>query len=174
MLRFLGIRNVKHQFMPLKMVAKLNGYHSLKVGRKYKSRYRLESRHLDLSSDASNFSYWHMIGYFCMVYILPKKSTVFSSHHSMAYYKSPCLGLKSRFLTKWSIRKCKKRDFQQKNEVLNQLVEGRNIKLICINYHLKWRFHTIQANIHRFSDSNDLLGPILLFPNRSIEHVVSE
>ena len=37
--------NVKHQFMALKRVAKLNGYHSPTVGRKYKSRYLLESRH---------------------------------------------------------------------------------------------------------------------------------
>ena len=37
--------NVKHQFMALKRVAKLNGYHSPTVGRKYKSRHLLESRH---------------------------------------------------------------------------------------------------------------------------------
>ena len=37
--------NVKHQFMALKRVAKLNGYHSPTVGRKYKSRYSRESRH---------------------------------------------------------------------------------------------------------------------------------
>ena len=40
-----NIINVKHQFMALKRVAKLNGCHSPTVGRKYKSRYSLESRH---------------------------------------------------------------------------------------------------------------------------------
>ena len=49
--------HVKHQFMALKRVAKLNGYHSPTVGRKYKSRCLLESRHCDLSSDANNVSY---------------------------------------------------------------------------------------------------------------------
>ena len=37
--------NVKHQFMVLKRVAKLNGYQSPTVGQKYKSKYSLESRH---------------------------------------------------------------------------------------------------------------------------------
>ena len=49
--------NVKHQFMALKRVANINGYHSPTVEKKYKSSYWLESRHLDISSDAVNFSY---------------------------------------------------------------------------------------------------------------------
>ena len=59
-----NIINVKHQFMALNRVAKLNGYHSTAVGRIYKSRHLLESRHRDLSSDAINFSCRHMKGYF--------------------------------------------------------------------------------------------------------------
>ena len=39
------ILNVKHQFMALKWVDKLNGYHAPTVGRKYKSGYWLESGH---------------------------------------------------------------------------------------------------------------------------------
>ena len=35
--------NVKHQFMALKRLAKLNGYHSPTFGQKYKSRYSLVS-----------------------------------------------------------------------------------------------------------------------------------
>ena len=62
--------------MALKRVAKLNGYHLRTVGREYKSRYWLESRHWDLSSDAINFSYWHMKFVF-KGYILPKQSTFF-------------------------------------------------------------------------------------------------
>ena len=60
-----------------------------------------------------------------------------------------------------------------KNEVFNQLVELRNSKLTCINYHFKWRFHTVQENILQFSDSNDLFGPIVIFPDSSIEIVVA-
>ena len=88
--------NVKHHFMALKRVAKLNGYHSPTVGRKYKSRYSLESIHWDLSSDAVSFSYWQMKGCFFKA-IFAQKSTFFSGYHFMAHYKSPCLGLKSRF-----------------------------------------------------------------------------
>ena len=57
---YIQIDNVKYQFMALKRVAKINGYHSPTVGQKYKSMYWLESRHWDLSSDAINFSYWRM------------------------------------------------------------------------------------------------------------------
>ena len=88
--------NVKHQFMDLKRVAKLNEYHSPEVGRKYKSKYWIESRHWDLSNHAINFSYWHMKGYFLKAAFYQKIDS-FSSHHFMAHYKSPCLGLKSRF-----------------------------------------------------------------------------
>ena len=56
-----NVRNVKHQFMSLKRLAKLNDYHSSTVGRKYKSRYWLESRHWYPSSDAINFSYSQMM-----------------------------------------------------------------------------------------------------------------
>ena len=56
--------NEKYQFMALKRVAKLHGYHSLTVGWKYKSRYSLESIHWDLSSDAMIFSYLHVKGFF--------------------------------------------------------------------------------------------------------------
>ena len=58
-----------------------------------------------------------------------------------------------------------------KNAIFNQLVECRNRKLTCISYHLKWRFHNIQENIHQFSDSNYLFGPIVIFSYRSIELV---
>ena len=50
--------------MALKRVGKLNGYHLPTFGREYKSFYWLESRHWDLSSDATKFSYWHMKGNF--------------------------------------------------------------------------------------------------------------
>ena len=62
--------NVKHHFMALKWVNKFNGYHSPTVRQKYNSSYSLESRHWDLSNDAINFSYWHMI--FFKAYILPR------------------------------------------------------------------------------------------------------
>ena len=46
------------------------------------------------------------------------------------------------------------------------MVECRNSKLTCINYHLKLCFYTVQANIHQCSDSNDLFGSIVIFPYR--------
>ena len=45
--------------MALKRVGEFYGCHSQTVGQKYKSRYSLESRHRDLSSDDINFSYCH-------------------------------------------------------------------------------------------------------------------
>ena len=62
--------SVNHQFMALKWVGKLNGYHLPTLGRKYKSSYQQESIHWDLSSDGTKFSYWHMKGYFFKGYIL--------------------------------------------------------------------------------------------------------
>ena len=158
---FTDICNVKHGFMALKRVAELNGNHSPTVGRKYKSRYWIEIRHWDLSSDPINFSYWHMKGYFFKGYIYQKIDfTLF--------------GLEIVVLNQLVDTKMqKKRDFQQKNEVFNQLAECRNRKLTCINYHLKWRFHTVQENIHQFSDINDLFGPIVIYPDSSIELVVA-
>ena len=63
--------------MALKRVAKLNGYHSPTVGIKYKSRHSLEIWHWYLSSDAINFSYWHLKDYFFKGYIWPKNLTFF-------------------------------------------------------------------------------------------------
>ena len=67
---------------------KLNGYHSLTVGRKHKSRYSLGSRHWDIFSDAIKFSYWHMKGYFLKATFY-QKIDFFSSNHFTAHYKSP-------------------------------------------------------------------------------------
>ena len=129
--------------MALKRVAKLNGYHSLTVGRKYKSRYWLESRHWDLSGDAINFSYWQMKLFFWLYFT--KNINFFSSHHFMAYYKSPCLGLKNRDIKPIGrYETAKTAIFNKKNEVFNQFVECRNSELhSIINYRLKWRFRTL-------------------------------
>ena len=89
--------NVRHQFMALKQVDKLNNYHSTTAGQKYKSRYSLESRHWYLSSDAINFHYFHTKGYFLKATFDQNNQLFFSSRHFMAHYESPCLGLKSRF-----------------------------------------------------------------------------
>ena len=79
--------NIRSQFIALKQVAKLDGCHSPTVGRKYKSRYLLESRHWDISSDAINFSYWR-IRLFSFGLHFTQKTDFFSSHHFMAHYKS--------------------------------------------------------------------------------------
>ena len=102
-----------------------------------------------------------------------QKSTFFLSHHFMAHYKSPFWGLILRFKKPIGRYKNEKTRFLTKNEVFNQLAECRNRKLTCINYHLKLRFHTVQANVYRFSDSNGLFGPIVIFPDRSIKLVVT-
>ena len=61
--------------MALKRVGEFYGCHSQTVGQKYKSRYSLESRHRDLSSDDINFSYCHPKKN--KAYILPKNQLFF-------------------------------------------------------------------------------------------------
>ena len=95
------------------------------------------------------------------------------SNRFMANYKSPCLSLKLQFKPIGRYKNSKNTVLNPKNEIFNQLVECRNSKLTCINYHLKWRFHTVQANIHQFSDSNDLFSTISIFPGCSIKLVVA-
>ena len=140
-----------------------NGYHSPTIGRKYKSRYWLESRHGDLSSDAINFSYGHMKVF--LGYILPKKSIFFRVTTLWITINHPVWAWNRNFIPIGRYKKTNTR-FLTKYEVFNQLVECSNIKLTCTNYHLKWRFHTVRSNIHQISDSNDLFGPILIFPDR--------
>ena len=52
--------------MVLKQAAKINGYHSSTVGRKYYSSSLLESIRLDLSSDIITFSYWYVTCFFLL------------------------------------------------------------------------------------------------------------
>ena len=150
--------------MDLKLVSMINGHNSPTVGKKYKSRYLLGSIHWDISIDGINFSSWHMKGYFVLAPFC-QKITLWLIINYLVWACSRNFkpigryeNAKTRFLTK--------------NEVFNQLVECSNSELTCINYHLKWRFHTVQANIHRFSDWNYLFGAIVIFPDRWFKLVV--
>ena len=78
--------NVRSYYMAVKQVAKLGGCHSPKVGRRYKSKYFLESTHWDISIDVINFSYWHIKKLKATFY--QNNWLFFLSHHFMAHYKS--------------------------------------------------------------------------------------
>ena len=88
--------------MALKQVAKLNGCHLPTVGREYKSRYLLGSRHLDLSSDAINFSCWHVKRVFLRLNFT-KTIDFLSSRHFMAHYKSHHFTLMRTYFLSFSL-----------------------------------------------------------------------
>ena len=101
--------NVRSQFMALKRVANINGCHSLTVGRKYKSRHSLESRHWYLSSDAIKIYYWQMKSYLYKGYILPKKSIFFRAtslwpitNQTFSLWLVPIFAHFCSFLSFWS------------------------------------------------------------------------
>ena len=82
--------------MTLKRLAKLDGCHSQTVKREYKSRYLLESRHWDLSSDTISFFHWHVKGYFILRSILQNKTTSFRvntlwpiTNHTISHWLGP-------------------------------------------------------------------------------------
>ena len=149
-----------HQFMALKRVAKLKGYHSPTFRQKYKSRYSLESRHWDLSINTINFPYWQMKAFFKAEFYQKVTILWLTINH-------PVWDWNRDFKPIGKYKNTKTR-FSTKKKVFNQLVECKNIKIIWINYHFKLQFHTVQANIYQFNDSNDLFGPIVIFLDRSI------
>ena len=100
-------------------------------------------------------------------YILPKSRLFFRVTTVWLIINHP-FGLKITILNQSVDTKMLKAGFFFTKQILNQLIECRKEKLKCINYYYKWWFHTVQANIHRFSDSNDRFGPIEMLSDRTM------
>ena len=100
-------------------------------------------------------------------YIWPK-SRLFFRVTTVWLIKNHPFGPKITILNQSVDTKMLKAGFFFTKQILNQLIECRKEKLKCINYYYKCWFHTVQANIHRFSDSNDRFGPIEMLSDRTM------
>ena len=135
--------NVKHPFMALKRVAKLNGYHSLTVWQKYKSRYWLEIRHWHISCDYINFSYWHTVAPALNLKsisppVIPRISyKVGKMVIILSWTKLPFQFSQNWFLLKLSaLKRCEFKCLKLTYEILANIISNFIARMYCIFWEL--------------------------------------